>query len=1097
MSVMDVLSKAVEQDPEAGSALIDQVVYDFMCDLVEVNKAELQQLYGMWALDRVQTAKKALARGYVTSVSKGAYPDDDTQIAAQWLAGIERFVVAAAQGDVVSKNMSEWWDIDGKQKQRRVSRDAKGRFTRGVNQNASRSVSPAESTNKKTRMSPGLRRFVDPQTNTSWTGGVDDNLAASHQGKYEEAVMHANDMKRALGRNMESGAISLLVQGRSGDIRNVTVPMDKVQPLGEGGLSEVDLEPRDSIIGVEVIPKSGASAAEAAKIAEFNLLGGAGGSALAELANANPELRTQLANSLGMPRAADDKSNLSRLFDVLGAGGAVLSEIPGMEKTGQMAALVGTMGPEAEKVLGPYVQRSAYRYRGTEKNPDMELRDPQAGLTEEQIGRIASEFPESSPEQLSMQMRADAAASILMETLPEDPIVARLSEKSGQVLPSQGVMYDADGKLVSQSVGYTDDHYLPFDLSNLARLRGGQYVRTRQQGGMTGEDIYTTVMSGARQAEVVSSSGVFTIHMAPDFRGGRAMSDKARGMYTNYLKILDAVDKSGLYLEDISPQQQFKIRQEVTQLLGEGASDDEIKDMTNRRIDRARAEAMQVDETAASRTALLSLDMSPDTDPQSLRGMNRRRYEDAFEDALDEQRATAANELRLNAEGYSVALETLRQQFPYFIKDVKFRRLSALPSDGRGSAPQSLPYRQDRGYTLPGSLRAKNVRTGFYNPGEIQPRPKRQEAAQEAADSSVPRAANTTGESTPGSSNPTPDAPEVRTQQKAPDTGIQAELNADANIEPMLSKTATGLSVGFSSIPDMDRVSSNLMGAKFGDVADNPAAAARWFMVQPDPNVIQEALSGPFKQKAAEALTDPEVVETALTTLTGGEAFFENGNKIGDGTNVQSATEWVVRQGQDLGDLAAMKDGFAKEPATTKAFVNHRGLMPIMTPTVAPLTTRTKYEEFVADPQNQDVVANAVDLAVDSATGESRGLAEISADVSDQLDAFDQLESGIQQARAASIAGKSDEQAVRSIPRDAWQTIRGESSVDLKQALVMDVDQSKRELQDAWALATAGRVLDIQAGGDVRPKAGGRLLEPVKKEDRRVLMSLANTPIHL
>jgi hypothetical protein len=40
------------------------------------------------------------------------------------------------------------------------------------------------------------------------------------------------------------------------------------------------------------------------------------------------------------------------------------------------------------------------------------------------------------------------------------------------------VIIDADGDVVSQAVGFSDDHYLPFDLANLTRLRGGQYVRT-------------------------------------------------------------------------------------------------------------------------------------------------------------------------------------------------------------------------------------------------------------------------------------------------------------------------------------------------------------------------------------------------------------------------------------------------------------------------------------------------------------------------------------------------------------------------------------------------------------------------------------------
>ena len=40
---------------------------------------------------------------------------------------------------------------------------------------------------------------------------------------------------------------------------------------------------------------------------------------------------------------------------------------------GAFARFAGTYGPEAEKVLDPRVRQTAYRYRGTEKEPDIEL----------------------------------------------------------------------------------------------------------------------------------------------------------------------------------------------------------------------------------------------------------------------------------------------------------------------------------------------------------------------------------------------------------------------------------------------------------------------------------------------------------------------------------------------------------------------------------------------------------------------------------------------------------------------------------------------------------------------------------------------------
>ena len=55
-------------------------------------------------------------------------------------------------------------------------------------------------------------------------------------------------------------------------------------------------------------------------------------------------------------------------------------------------------------------------------------------------------------------------------------------------------------------------------------------MRTRAAGGPTTEDIYTGLLTGARQVQVVSNSGVFTVEFDPDLRGGRRYTDKAARM---------------------------------------------------------------------------------------------------------------------------------------------------------------------------------------------------------------------------------------------------------------------------------------------------------------------------------------------------------------------------------------------------------------------------------------------------------------------------------------------------------------------------------------------------------------------------------------
>ncbi|NBV89729.1 MAG: hypothetical protein EBR88_09505, partial [Betaproteobacteria bacterium] len=315
------------------------------------------------------------------------------------------------------------------------------------------------------------------------------------------------------------------------------------------------------------------------QIAAFNTLGFAGGG-LEDLAMGDPAKWSALAQKLAP--AAPDSDKLNTFFNQLEAGADVLEGVPGGAAASEIARFVGTFGPEANKVLGPKIQQAAYRYRGTEREPDIELVaafnsrpvkvvDAIADdrLPEEQKQRAiqtltapvdpkdapsgdlsgfatraaATTYARSRKERLSsdqtkMAVRADLATRYLIDQLPDDPVVAELSEKSGNVLPSQGIAIDADGDVVSQAVGYSDDHYLPFNLSGLGSIRGGQYARTRVSGGPTSEDIYTMVQAGVRSATIVSTSGVYTIELDPSFRGARGLSDRARQMYERYIKIL-------------------------------------------------------------------------------------------------------------------------------------------------------------------------------------------------------------------------------------------------------------------------------------------------------------------------------------------------------------------------------------------------------------------------------------------------------------------------------------------------------------------------------------------------------------------------------
>lgn len=1084
MTIMDIFSKAVAADDAAGAALIDCVVYDFMADLVEVNKAELNEVYSMWALDRVQIAKKTLARSYVDAVSKGDYPSDDVHLAAKWLAGIEGFIVAAARNDVSKAADNEWWTVGSKRVQRSVSRDASGRFTRGVNQNLSRSVSPAD----KERMAPQLKNYSD---GVNWIGGMTSTDAATFQGQYEEAVAISNEFKDAIGG--AKADVLFLVQGPDGGIRNLRSPMKDV---ASRGVKMNGLRADDKILGIEVAPSAGASAAEAAKIAEFNLLGGAGGSALAQLANANPDLRANLARSLKMPKASEDKGNLTRLFGILASGGAVLAGVSGSDKIGEMAALVGTMGPQASEVLGPYVKRSAYRYRGTETTPAPEMRDPQAVLSFEQSDKVKRDFPMASGNSLTMHARADAASSILAETIPQDPIVARLSEASGQVLPSQGVMYDQNGKLVSQSVGFTDDHYLPFDLSNLGRLRGGQYVRTRQQGGLTGEDVYTAVMSGARQVQVVSGSGVFTLEMAPDFRGARAMSDKARGMYDRYLKILDAVDESGLYLEDIPSKQKQEIYSQARAALGDNAEDSVISSLAEANIERARRAAQTIepqDELLAATNALREAGGSPrdgETAMESakrLRGKERRIFDDAYSENIEEIRASKTNKLRLNAEGYSVALQTLKEQFPYFIADAKYRELRSLPTDKMQNVPKTRRYAQDKGYAQPGSLRARSVETGFYNPGDLEPRAKQQrgrDTREERPEATVE------SDGSPSVTQPKPEQ-STQTQEKAADTGAQTVLNnGNRMTDKILSDAGAAIVEAASALPDL-RAANPTIGLPFESLSDK-TERVKWLLSQNKAESVVNALTGSTADKAAEALSDETVVRNALTQVLSNDGiddWFGSGNIFGGQSTPTTAVEWLLGKGKAAGEAAAMKKGLVKSPTKPEDIINHRGLMPLQMSGIANIGTGDEFKRFAAE--NESIATLARVLAFNG--GELQTLPQIAERAGEQLDAIKAIgaakDAFLSDVRANPSRDLTKVKLSQYATDEEWKKATGQPLPDIVGALSeYDAAAKGMQVQQAWSLAATGRIIEASEGGDVFPKAESRLLEPVGKAARRPLV---------
>lgn len=418
---------------------------------------------------------------------------------------------------------------------------------------------------------------------------------------------------------------------------------------------------------------------------------------------------------------------------------------PHAQAAGTIARLVGDIGPEAEKVFGRGLTRLAYRYRGTERRPNPQYNQIiQARLAREtkRLNTTDQGLPTATQRELSEQKRlsiiSDEGASLLWPEVPKQDL-AELSLKAGKMPPSKGIIFDAQGHPISEAVGFNGDHYLPFDLKNLKRLRGGSYVRTRTTGGLTDEDIYTGLLTGARQVTVVSNSGVFTIEFDPSLRGGRRYSDKARQMVERYAKLLSTIHRGDVMAQDISPERRAQIRQDAyTKAKGnEGLARQYERD----ELDKARFESRftSVPDSVLQERALAraKVELKRQQDKGEVKGVSERtlaqRQADIFRDLKADQRTTQVRYYQLDGDGYEAAQDALAQEFPYFIRTKTYeprneflrrRRIIQRPDEPLPPSPgRDIGYTQRNALKVTGRGRATAETAPDQAPATGQPRP--------------------------------------------------------------------------------------------------------------------------------------------------------------------------------------------------------------------------------------------------------------------------------------------------------------------------------------------------------------------------------------
>ena len=455
------------------------------------------------------------------------------------------------------------------------------------------------------------------------------------------------------------------------------------------------------------------------------------------------------------------ESGATRGFRRLGAASNFAEQVFGNSDDPRVKAAIaagkwaGNYGPEAEKVLGPHARKSAYRYRGVERKPDQRLGNayrsaistattPSDARTRIIYPRIKEEVVGRGQGQRSIGVPVESPViNYFRSILPREELL-HLHTNSGAIAPSQGIIIDAKGGLATQAVGYGDDHYLPFNLKNLKSLKGGEYIRTRTLGGPTTEDVYTGMVSGARAFTVVSHSGVYTVEFADDFRGGRRLNDKSARMVKRYAMLLDSLNAEQVTLTDVPPDRKKELMARANSRWP--GDDDNVRakrqDYFQRLINDEKREpkpsveqktewAQEFLDTKASNfhtadgqeadwlhvrgRVMANIVSETGDDPEYVAqqfatpdgAIVAAGWGDEYKKYLvGKEREYVAQQkpLKLNGEGYYLALQALQEQFPYYIANVEYRPWEK-------SSGQS-----DQGYVKPKYNRSRSIKDGFWDP---------------------------------------------------------------------------------------------------------------------------------------------------------------------------------------------------------------------------------------------------------------------------------------------------------------------------------------------------------------------------------------------
>jgi hypothetical protein len=687
-------------DEEEARSFTTMVVTDILWDDIEKNEKSLQRHLNSVVSKRLERVQKAADR----IVSKKA----------------DGFTGALEEISKATKNPYDYGYVFNESD---FARDpGTGRFRTKV-----RIVSDKPVKNKIARATPNM-------PDTSRLKGLSDREKAHYQQGYKQIADFLDTVQQS---------------GLAADSK-IYATIRENEPNGRAYVTEVSgtqvpkIDPKtEHFVGIEARPTSlrvgGAS---------FGLVSALGGGThragqVGATAQAVDDNTRSFADDWTSAGVDNPTSSNARLYGRVEAGSRFLGQVAPAGSKLQMAAafgeFVGRQGPQAERVLGPRARTTLYRYRGTEKTPDKELTEPYnqartGGYSFDNLspdnqqkvralqrsavtryknqhgGKITPEEAEQVRQVVLRRQfgvsqrdaaeaaeagrtRAFQAAQAYLATKVPDSKLYDLQLKSGHTPPSEGVIIDKNGKIVTQAIGYGDDHYLPFNLKNLRGLRGGEYIRTRSVGGPTTEDIYTGLVSGAHRLTVVSRSGTFTITFDDTFRGTRRYNDKAGRMVNRYGKLLDAIKSEQVERQPLDPEVRGQIAADVENEIGSFSSPRQIRNEIQRR------------ETEYKENPFLTRTEEAEIDRRVADIPDERQRNQARAEMRNNRLETKAFNFRLNGDGYAAAINALAEQFPYY-----------LSSTHRPTREGRYEGAMDRGYVKPRFNRPSGALEGYYDP---------------------------------------------------------------------------------------------------------------------------------------------------------------------------------------------------------------------------------------------------------------------------------------------------------------------------------------------------------------------------------------------